>query len=89
MYHFIAFCFTETEERPSIKDILAFATGADAVPPLGFLPTPTLEFDDSSKYPIGNTCGNVLKIPLEHSSYDEFKESMDYGIKNCAGFGLL
>ena len=44
--------------KPSTKNILAFATGADAVPPLGFLPTPTLEFNDASNYPIGNTCGN-------------------------------
>ena len=51
---------------------------------LGFSPTPVLHFghpdqialDDHRRgYPIVNTCGNVLRLPVV-SSYDVFKTNM-------------
>ncbi|XP_050950442.1 G2/M phase-specific E3 ubiquitin-protein ligase [Labeo rohita] len=73
--------------------ILAFATGADAIPPIGFSPQPSIEFlhqDDAPStarlLPMANTCINCLKLPL-HISYQAFKESMEFALGNTQGFG--
>ncbi|KAL7394479.1 hypothetical protein ABVT39_026611 [Epinephelus coioides] len=54
----------QEEEGPSkLEKILAFATGASVVPPIGFSPTPSVQFihkgDDgfsTSMFPLANTC---------------------------------
>ncbi|XP_047192931.1 uncharacterized protein LOC124850943 isoform X1 [Scophthalmus maximus] len=85
----------EDEEGPSkLEIILAFATGATVIPPIGFIPTPSIgflheeEYGDSavSNLPIANTCINCLKLPL-HSSYSVFKDKMDFAFANTHGFG--
>uniref|UniRef100_A0A8P4KTZ2 HECT domain-containing protein n=1 Tax=Dicentrarchus labrax TaxID=13489 RepID=A0A8P4KTZ2_DICLA len=75
--------------------ILAFATGANTVPPIGFFPQPSIEFlhqeQDTatpSKLPIANTCINCLKLPL-HTSYRAFQENMDFALGNTHGFGMV
>lgn len=60
------------------------ATGASVVSPIGFSPTPSVEFihkedDDFSSvpmFPIANTCVNCVKLPL-HTAYNVFKEKID------------
>ncbi|XP_078139955.1 G2/M phase-specific E3 ubiquitin-protein ligase [Centroberyx gerrardi] len=71
----------EEEEGPAkLGDILSFATGCHVVPPIGFSPKPSLEFQ-RGRYPIANTCVNCLRIPL-HQSYEDFKSNMDFAIQN-------
>ncbi|XP_028259851.1 uncharacterized protein LOC114434702 [Parambassis ranga] len=86
---------TEEEEGPSkLQKILAFATGASVVPPIGFSPSPSLEFihkgdDDFSStplFPMANTCVNCIRLPL-HVSYHVFKEKFDFALGNTYGFG--
>ena len=62
------------------------------VPPLGFDPSPAIEFLHSDKneeclYPKANTCAMVLSLPLAES-YESFKLNMIFGIRNAQGFGF-
>lgn len=93
---FIFFCFfphvLEEAGALQLSDVLAFATGASIVPPIGFSPQPTIDFlHDQSGIPgrclpMANTCINCLKLPL-CDTYNEFKDSMDYALQNTQGFG--
>ncbi|KAG9272315.1 G2/M phase-specific E3 ubiquitin-protein ligase-like [Astyanax mexicanus] len=73
-------------EAVTLEEILVFTTGCDSIPPLGFSPLPSLEFDEVSAYPTANTCDNILRVPIK-STYNDFKLAMDFGIQNAAGFG--
>uniref|UniRef100_A0A3Q1FFE0 HECT domain-containing protein n=1 Tax=Acanthochromis polyacanthus TaxID=80966 RepID=A0A3Q1FFE0_9TELE len=84
----------DAEEGPSkLQKILAFATGASVVPPIGFSPSPSVEFihkgdDDFSSiplFPMANTCVNCIRLPL-HASYQLFKEKFDFALGNTYGF---
>nr|XP_024662248.1 G2/M phase-specific E3 ubiquitin-protein ligase-like [Maylandia zebra] len=80
---------TDAEDQDGTQKlgtILAFATGANTVPPIGFSPQPSIEFlhqepdaQAMSKLPIANTCINCLKLPL-HTSYKDFQENMDFAL---------
>ncbi|KAK0153676.1 G2/M phase-specific E3 ubiquitin-protein ligase [Merluccius polli] len=81
------------DEGPAkLQEILAFATGATAIPPIGFNPTPSIDFlhenehQDTSSLPIANTCINCLNLPL-HTSYAVFKDKMDFALGNTHWFG--
>ncbi|KAJ4934037.1 hypothetical protein JOQ06_006844 [Pogonophryne albipinna] len=85
----------EEEEGPTkVQKILAFATGASVVPPIGFSATPSVEFihngeDDFAStplFPIANTCVNCIRLPL-HVSYEVFKDKSDFALGNTYGFG--
>ncbi|CAI5673965.1 unnamed protein product [Oreochromis niloticus] len=88
---------TDAEDQDGTQKlgtILAFATGANTVPPIGFSPQPSIEFlhqepdaQTMSKLPIANTCINCLKLPL-HTSYKDFQENMDFALGNTHGFGI-
>uniref|UniRef100_A0A3P9MTD6 HECT domain-containing protein n=1 Tax=Poecilia reticulata TaxID=8081 RepID=A0A3P9MTD6_POERE len=63
------------QEGPSkLGKILAFATGATVIPPVGFSPQPSIEFlheqsiHPSRQLPIANTCINCLKLPMLETS---------------------
>ncbi|MBN3293378.1 G2E3 ligase, partial [Polypterus senegalus] len=72
---------------PSLEDILMFATGLRAIPPLGLQPRPTICFHhDGSLLPVANTCGNILTLPI-HKTYDNFRFYVSFGILNSPGFG--
>ncbi|XDV25922.1 hypothetical protein PO909_029748, partial [Leuciscus waleckii] len=71
----------------TLEEILIFATGCNSPPALGFTPEPSLEFISGSKFPVANTCENIIRIPLK-DTYEEFKTDMDFGIKNSPGFGM-
>ena len=52
-------------------------------------PTPSLEFSSSNNFPTGNTCANVITIPLAVGwQYERFKKGMDFAILNSPGFGV-
>ncbi|XP_059409391.1 G2/M phase-specific E3 ubiquitin-protein ligase-like [Carassius carassius] len=84
----------DQEGTQKLETILAFATGANTVPPIGFFPQPSVEFlhrehdaESTSKLPIANTCINCLKLPL-HTTYRDFQENMDFALGNTHGFGI-
>ncbi|XP_072574531.1 uncharacterized protein [Paramormyrops kingsleyae] len=88
---------TDAEDQEGTKKleaILVFATGAKAVPPIGFSPPPSIEFlhleheaETTSRLPIANTCIDCLKLPL-HTTYTDFQENMDFALGNTYGFGI-
>jgi HECT-domain (ubiquitin-transferase) len=70
-----------------LGSLLAFATGMEVVPPLGFEVHPEITFghdmdladDPTKKFPFARTCSNSLRLPvLRH--YDEFKNNMSSAI---------
>nr|XP_055062462.1 G2/M phase-specific E3 ubiquitin-protein ligase-like [Misgurnus anguillicaudatus] len=76
----------EFENDVSLEDVLVFCTGCDSIPALGFSPKPSLEFITNSRFPVANTCENILCI-LVHAVYTTFKSDMNFGIRNSPGFG--
>lgn len=76
--------------KAALCDILAFATGANKIPPMGFSPQPTICFWEDSR-PKANTCGNVLFLPTNMNvlgDYDMCQTMMDDGIMNSPCFGM-
>ncbi|CAH3133273.1 unnamed protein product [Porites lobata] len=74
------------EAKATLGDVLAFATGADVPPTLGFDTTPTISFVDGA-FPTANTCSATIRLPTIHDTYDDFKEKMDFAILNSPSFG--
>ena len=81
--------FIITEGIPSVTMgmVLAFFTGAEAIPPLG-LGDAILNFSDTNPYPTASTCGLCLTLPTKHCDYDTFKEKFLFAMENHGGFGL-
>ena len=71
--------------------MLSFVTGADAIPPLGFLTSPTILFskDKNRLLPVSSTCALSLTLSLGLSDYDLFKDNMDMAILNGYEFGQV
>ncbi len=80
----------EKESVCTFQEIIAFCTGSEKVPPLGFMPKPSVEFNhnNNTRFPVAITCACVLRLPTVHCEYNLFKENMDFGIKHCKGFGM-
>ncbi len=76
----------------SFPEVLSFTSGTPIVPPCGFNPGLKIEFlhfvDINSKFPTANTCSCILRLPTAHKNYEDFKEAMEFGMKNSKGFGL-
>ncbi|KAK0134357.1 G2/M phase-specific E3 ubiquitin-protein ligase [Merluccius polli] len=76
----------------TLEVVLAFATGAERIPPLGFDPNPTLDFlhdfvnNNKRVFPEANTCALVLRLPL-HGNYEDFSSHMLSGILQSPTFG--
>lgn len=83
---YIFFSFSGREAKATLGDVLAFATGADVPPTLGFDTTPTISFVDGA-FPTANTCSATIRLPTIHDTYDDFKEKMDFAILNSPSFG--
>ena len=66
--------------------MLVFATGASSTPPIGFDEDPIIRFVDANLMK-ANTCVNLLYLPTQHHTYEEFKESIDFAILNSPTFG--
>lgn len=80
------------ESDITLSDILFFTTGCRELLQRGICPT--IEFlhgqeswGSASKYPTANTCSGILRIPVVHSTYEDFKANMTFGILNGKGFG--
>jgi hypothetical protein len=81
--------FLGGEADLTFQDVLAFFTGAERIPPLGFHNQPTLNFNDNNPFPTASTCGIVLTLPTQyHDNYRLFKEKMVFALKYHGGFGL-
>ena len=68
---------------------MMFATGMPEEPLMGFQPRPSLTFHLHSTFPTANTCANQISIPIDVTSYEQFKYNLTFGISNCAGFGQI
>lgn len=74
----------------TLADVLAFFTGADREPPLGFPLTPKLQFlHGEDIFATASACELLLRLPTRHTSYHEFKESMIMSFCGHGGFGLI
>ncbi|XP_028296999.1 G2/M phase-specific E3 ubiquitin-protein ligase-like isoform X2 [Gouania willdenowi] len=74
----------------TLEMVPEFASGASAVPPLGFPLHPVIEFlynEDTKIFPEANTCAIVLRLPI-HKQYEKFKSCMTEGILQAPGFGI-
>ena len=71
----------------SLKDALIFVTGASAIPPLGFEPSPKICFVDFQCLPFASSCDNVIYFPLSLRNYDVFKEKTIFALCGSHGFG--
>ena len=82
--------FTESvprEKQVSLKTVLAFFTGADSIPPLGYQ-SAVLNFNPHNPYPMASTCAIQLTLPTKYQDYDEFQKHLNIGFSMHGGFGL-
>ena len=79
----------EKEVVIRLEDLLAFTTGANKLPPMGFKDTLRIMFLEDSKLPKASTCGLCLFLPLKASSYEEFKVNLVEGVVSGYGFGNM
>lgn len=82
---------TEGDAPCSLEDVMVFFSGASRIPPLGFHPSPTLEFvhDTGAKLATSSTCDLVLRIPtcFGADEFSEFTEWMAMSVLGNDGFG--
>ncbi len=73
----------------TLEMVLAFATGADHEPPLGFENVPEIQFETRKDrfFPRASTCVPALILPIMLNDPDEFRKKMDCAIICCHGFG--
>jgi len=66
-----------------------FATGAEQVPPAGFLHPPTINFNYENHYATVSTCALILTLPTKHyADYDGLKASLNQSFTMHGGFEL-
>ena len=65
---------------------MIFVTCADAEPPTGFDPQPSVTYIEAV-IPTSSTCSNILRLPLKHKRYEDFKAGMIEGIVGGQDFG--
>lgn len=74
----------------SLGDVLAYFTGAQYPPPLGFDAKAAVRFNSISPFPLASTCALELTLPTMFFDKPEvFKEKVAYALHNHGGFGLL
>ena len=75
----------------NLPQILAFVTGADCIPPLGFDINPTILFssDRSRLLPVASTCALTLTLSVGLAEYDAFQKNMDMAVLNAYEFGQV
>ena len=78
---------TGTKMNVEVNHILAFITGVNTVPPLGFATKPKIHFTDSI-LATASTCDLTLYLPCCHRSYNEFKEYFTEAIIASTGYGM-
>ena len=79
----------EKEVVIRLEDLLAFTTGADKLPPMGFKDTLKIMFLEDSKLPKASTCGLCLFLSLKPNNYEDFKVNVVEGVVSGYGFGNM
>ena len=83
----------EKECELIFSDILIFASGLRVVPcrsillQLEFLHEPEKN-GLLSKFPKANTCSCILRLPVVHTQYVDFKSDFQFAVRNAKGFGI-
>lgn len=74
-----------------LGNLLAFITGADQPPPLGFDNKPIFSFTDTevSKLPTVSTCIPALYVSVNLTDYEEFQQVFDLALTSCNVFGQV
>ena len=74
-----------------IPNVLMFATGTNAIPPMGFYnPSVITVLQNTSVFPNANTCPLELELPGGVNNYEEFKQNMDSALNiQGVGFGIV
>ena len=79
---------SEGECQLELKDVLMFITGCFEFPPLGLeIAVKFLHDERGCKYPKANPCICELSLPIQHTTYETFKDDMTFGMLNSKGFG--
>lgn len=75
----------------TLEDLLAFVTGADHPPPLGFLTSPEITFTNQPDriLPTSSTCALVLYLSLHVKEFESFCSGLDEAIISSPGFGVV
>ena len=74
-----------------LPQVLAFVTGADCIPPLGFDTEPTILFsgDKNRLLPVASTCALSLTLSIGLVEYGTFQKNMDMAVLNAYEFGQV
>ncbi|CAB4031643.1 G2 M phase-specific E3 ubiquitin- ligase-like [Paramuricea clavata] len=81
-WHNYLACLSKYEPgQLSLTDLCCFWTATNTLPPRSS--TLLVKFnDDQSELPTAETCFNSLTLPTIHTSYDNFRRSMDTALRN-------
>ncbi len=84
------FCCIGGNSDITLGKVLAFFTGSEIIPPLGFNSV-SLNYNDTDPFPTASTCALILTLPTKYwnNEYAKFKENFIYAIANHGGFGLM
>ncbi len=85
----LALNFIDAPESTGVtgENVLAFVTGTNRPPALGFDGTPEIRFTSEERLPTASTCGPSITLPTGIASYSDFKETMSLSILGSHGFG--
>ncbi|MES9881586.1 MAG: hypothetical protein ABW185_11965 [Sedimenticola sp.] len=83
-------CFIGQTSGASLEDVLAFWTGARAVPPLGFPKELEVDFIscENNQLPVAHTCAMSLELKRGITDPDKFQQDMVKAITWSGGFYL-
>lgn len=77
----------------TLPQLMAFWTGAEAVPPMGFEKDLTVEFNSQQKsvkrLPTSSTCSLILWLPRGVGDPDDLCDIVKEAVHNSAGFGFI
>lgn len=79
---------TEEGEVVVLEHLLAFFSGAEVEPPVGFATKPVLLFCED-RLATASTCSLILRLPLAHDNYKDFKTHMTLSLIGNNGFGTV
>lgn len=78
-------------DQECLNDLVQFWTGWPSLPTMAENMTVTfLAKEESKVLAVTDTCFQLLKIPVNHATYEEFRKFMDISVKyGKVGFGKL
>ena len=82
--------FLEGSVPVSLEDVLVFFTGSDKKNPVtGYSKAPRLLFSSDTGLATSSICDFSPSLPVVHSNYNGFKDSLVLSLKGHIGFGLI